>query len=209
VSLRWFFDIPPLPTLIRVHRSGTKKVPLGVNFTHYDNTQTAQHGRRVPDRNADATPPTRTHTDATRPTPLAPLRSHRARHTRPNPRLPLPRATHLHRPQHLATTPQALPTTALPRTDALSRPAAPRGGVVAPARSVPRLRRHHAGQPLDGAGTGRGGSPPHYSHRVEGRAGQHQRRVAAVVRSDACLVAWRVAEVYACICANRSGLVVA
>jgi hypothetical protein len=27
-------------------------VPLGVNFTHYDNTQTAQHGRRVPDRNA-------------------------------------------------------------------------------------------------------------------------------------------------------------
>jgi len=30
--------------------AGHKKVPLGVNFTHYDNTQTAQHGRRIPDR---------------------------------------------------------------------------------------------------------------------------------------------------------------
>jgi hypothetical protein len=28
---------------------GTKKVPLGANFTHYDNTQAAQNGRRIPD----------------------------------------------------------------------------------------------------------------------------------------------------------------
>ena len=128
----------PHPQLIRVHRSGTKKVPLGVNLTHYDNTQTAQHGRRVPDRNANATPPTRTHTYTTRPHPLAPVRPHRARNPRPNPRLPLPRPTHPHRPQHLATTPQTPPTTALPRTDALSRPAAPCRGMAAPARS--RLR---------------------------------------------------------------------
>jgi hypothetical protein len=159
--------------------------------------------------NTAPTPPTRAHTHTTRPPPLAPVRPHRARHTRPNPSVPVPCPNHPHCPQHLATTTQTPPTTALPRTDALSHPAAPRGGMAASARSVPRLRRHHTGQPLDGAGTGRGGSPTHHPHRVEGRAGQHQRRVAAVVRSDACPVAWRVAEVYACICANRSGLVVA
>jgi hypothetical protein len=143
---------PPRPPLIRVHRSGTKKVPLGVNFIHYDNIQTAQCGRRVPDRNTAPTPPTRAHTRTTRPHPLAPVRPHRTRHARPNPSVPVPCPTHPHRPQHLATTPQTPPTTPLPQSDPVPNLAAPRGGVVAPARSVPCLRRYHTGQPLDGAG---------------------------------------------------------
>jgi hypothetical protein len=133
-------------------------------------------------------------------TPLAPVRPHRTRHARPNPSVPVPCPTHPHRPQHLATTPQTPPTTPLPQSDPVPNLAAPRGGVVAPARSVPCPRRYHTGQPLDGAGAGRGGTPAHHSRRVESRAGQHQRRVAAIVRGAARRAAGRVATGYSCVC---------
>jgi hypothetical protein len=135
-----------------------------------------------------------------KPHPLAPVRPHRTRHARPNPSVPVPCPTHPHRPQHLATTPQTPPTTPLPQSDPVPNLAAPRGGVVAPARSVPCLRRSHTGQPLDGAGAGRGGTPAHHSRRVESRAGQHPRRVAAVVRGAARRAAGRVATGYSCGC---------
>jgi len=46
VSLRWFFNMSPLQTSDKGTSAGyKKKVPLGVNFTHYDNTQAAQHSK--------------------------------------------------------------------------------------------------------------------------------------------------------------------